>query len=105
LGYSIFIPKIVPNDVVHRSAAVDYSYDTDLKIPDDALEILNLHRFYEREWSPTLTLILNKYFVLLVGALTGYIAPISEAVQKFSGGVVLGLLDAKTQNALCRFSK
>jgi hypothetical protein len=88
LGYSIFIPKIVPNDVAHRSAAVEYGYDADVKIPDGALEVLNLHRFYEREWSPTLTLIINRYFDILVGAVTGYIAPISEAVQKFNGGVV-----------------
>jgi hypothetical protein len=88
LGYSIFIPKIVPNDVAHRSAAVEYSYDADLKIPDGALGILNLHHFYERKWSPTLTLILNRYFDILVGAVTAYIAPISEAVQKFNGGVV-----------------
>jgi hypothetical protein len=88
LGYSIFIPKIVPSDVVHRSAAVAYSYDADLKIPEDALRILNLHPFYERKWSPTLTLILNRYFDILIGAVTAYIAPISEAVQKFNGGVV-----------------
>jgi hypothetical protein len=88
LGYSIFIPKIVPNNIAHRSAAVAYSYDADLKIPDGALEILNLHNFYEREWSPSLTLILNRYFDILVGAVSAYIAPISEAVQKFNGGVV-----------------
>ena len=88
LGYSTFIPKIVPNDIAHRSAAVAYSYDADLKIPDGALEILNLHHFYEREWSPSLTLILNRYFDILVGAVSAYIAPISEAVQKFNGGVV-----------------
>jgi hypothetical protein len=88
LGYSIFIPKIVPNDLAHRSAAVEYSYDADLKIPDRALGILNHHRFYERKWSATLTLILNRYFDILVAATSAYISPISEGVQKFNGGVV-----------------
>jgi hypothetical protein len=88
LGYSIFVPKIVPDNIAHRSAAVEYSYDADLKIPDGALEILNLHNFYEREWSPSLTLILNRYFDILVGAVSAFIAPISEAVRKFDGGVV-----------------
>jgi hypothetical protein len=88
LGYSIFVPKVVPDNIAHRSAAVEYSYDADLKIPDGALEILNLHNFYEREWSPSLTLILNRYFDILVGAVSAFIAPISEAVRKFDGGVV-----------------
>src|SRR5690242_12203329 len=77
LGYSVFIPKIVPNDVAHRSAAVEYNHDAGLQIPESALEILNLHRFYESEWSSTLTLILNRYFDILIAAVTAYIAPIA----------------------------
>src|SRR5690349_4730962 len=88
LGYSVFIPKTVPNDVAHRSAVVEYSYDADLEIPDDALEILNSHHFYERNWNPTLALILNRYFDVLVAAVTAYISPVSEAVQEFDGAVV-----------------
>jgi hypothetical protein len=88
LGYSVFIPKRVPNVPDYRSAVVEYGYDGELKIPDEALAILNLHHFYEREWSPTLTLILNSYFDVLVASVSAYTAPLFEAVRKFSGGVV-----------------
>jgi glycosyltransferase involved in cell wall biosynthesis len=88
LGYSVFIPKRVPSVPDYRSAVVEYGYDVDLKIPNDALAVLNLHNFYEREWSPTLALILNKYFEVLVTSVSAYTAPLFEAVRKFNGGVV-----------------
>jgi hypothetical protein len=88
LGYSVFVPKRVPNVPDYRSALVEYGYDVELKIPDEALAVLNLHHFYEREWSPTLTLILNRYFEVLVTSVSAYTAPLFEAVRKFNGGVV-----------------
>lgn len=88
MGYSVFVPKRVPNVPDYRSAVVEYGYDGELKIPDEALAILNLHHFYEREWSPTLTLILNRYFQVLVTSVSAYSVPLFEAVRKFNGGVV-----------------
>jgi len=88
LGYAVYVPKRVPNVPEYRSAVVEYSYDADLKIPDDVLAILNFHRFYEREWSPTLTSILNKYFDVLVSSVSVFTTPLFEAIRKFKGGVV-----------------
>jgi hypothetical protein len=88
LGYSVFVPKRVPSIPEFRSAVVEYGYDSELKIPEEALAVLNLHHFYEREWSPTLTSILNRYFAVLVTSVSAYTAPLFEAVQKFNGGVV-----------------
>lgn len=88
LGYSVFVPKRVPNVPDYRSAVVEYGYDVELQIPDEALAVLNLHHFYEREWSPTITLILNRYFEVLVTSVSAYTAPLFEAVRKFNGGVV-----------------
>lgn len=88
LGYCVFIPKRVPRVPDYRSAVVEYGYDAELKIPDDALAILNFHHFYEREWSPTLALIINRYFDVVVTSVSAYTAPLFEAVRKFNGGVV-----------------
>jgi hypothetical protein len=88
LGYSVFIPKRIPNVPDYRSAVVEHRYDPELNLPTDALEILNLHQFYVREWSPTLTLLLNKNFDVLITSVSGYTAPLFEAIRKFEGGVV-----------------
>src|SRR5262249_40246715 len=84
----VFIPKRVPNVPDYRSAVVEHGYDADLKIPDEALAVLNFHRFYEREWSPTLTSILNKYFDVLVSSVSAFTTPVFEAVRKFKGAVL-----------------
>ncbi|MGI6856917.1 glycosyltransferase [Mesorhizobium sp. 1B3] len=88
LGFSVFIPKRVPNDPGYRSAKIDYQYDNELELPPAALAILNEHHFYTSPWSPTLSLIINRYFDALVSSVSGYTTPIFEAIDRFEGLIV-----------------
>lgn len=88
LGFSVFIPKLVPNDAGYRSAKIDFQFDQDLKLPAAALAVLNQHAFYTSTWSPTLTLIINRYFDGLVTSVSGFSTPIHEAIGKFEGLIV-----------------
>jgi hypothetical protein len=86
LGWEIFIPKVIPDkDPQFRSAAVTYEYDSSLSLSPAALDVLNHHAFYTRDWSPTLTQIMNESFQVVVTSFSGYIAPLAEAARKFSG--------------------
>jgi hypothetical protein len=89
LGWEVFIPKVLPgHDVSFRSAAVTYEYDSSLTISPRALDVLNRHAFYTREWSPTVAQIMNESFGAVVTSVSGYLAPLSESARCFSGTVV-----------------
>src|SRR5437868_7574200 len=88
LGFSVFIPKRVPNDPGYRSAKVSFQYDHELRLPPAALSALNLHDFYTSPWSPTLRVIMNRYFDGLITRVLGFTTPIFEAIEKFQGIVV-----------------
>jgi glycosyltransferase involved in cell wall biosynthesis len=85
----VFIPKIVPDSNPEwRSGVVTYEYDKSISIPRETLAVLNNHNFYERQWSPTIISILNRYFDVLINHLTFYTIPLSEAARHFDGLVV-----------------
>jgi hypothetical protein len=88
LGYEIFIPKIVPEVADFRSAVVDHSFDPGLELSPPVLQELNDHHFYEQTWSPSITLLLNRYFDVLVTSMTAYTKPLFEAIRKFNGFIV-----------------
>lgn len=89
LGHEVFVPKIIPgNDPEYRSGVVTLEYDRSLSLPPAALRVLNTHDFYRRNWSPTLTGILDRYFDVLVTSVSAYLTPLSEATNKFRGTVV-----------------
>ena len=87
-GYEVYSPKIVPNDPGYRSAIVDYSWDTTLTLDRYIIEYLNRHPFYEEQWSPTLTDIINENFDLLITSWSGYTTPLFESIRKFKGNTV-----------------
>ncbi|MGD9713065.1 MAG: glycosyltransferase [Thermomicrobiales bacterium] len=88
LGFSVFIPKLVPDDPGYRSARIEFRYDHDLQLPAAALSVLNRHEFYTASWSPTLTLIINRYFDGLITSVSGFSVPVYEAIRKFQGLIV-----------------
>lgn len=88
LGFSVFIPKLVPNDPGYRSAKIDFQFDHDLQLPAAALSVLNQHEFYTSSWSPTLALIINRYYDGLISSVSGFSVPIHEAIRKFEGLIV-----------------
>jgi hypothetical protein len=89
LGWEVFVPKIVPDhDLHYRSAAATHEYDMSLTISPTALAVLNGQNFYERDWSPTVTGIINQNFQVVVATFSFYVTPLSEAARKFRGIVV-----------------
>ncbi|MBP0446960.1 hypothetical protein J8J14_19470 [Roseomonas sp. SSH11] len=88
LGYEIFVPKIIPGPGPFRSGAVTWDYDATLTIPIDALDILNGHEFYERNWTPTLRRIINSHFDVAVVSLSAFAAPFESAIKHFAGKVL-----------------
>lgn len=89
LGWEIFVPKVMPeNDSGYRSGAITYEYDRSLSISPAAIAVLNSHSFYSRDWSPTITQIMNESFQVVVASFSAYVTPLSEAARKFSGVVV-----------------
>jgi hypothetical protein len=89
LGFEVFVPKVIPiDDPLYRSGAVTHEFDDDLGLSRAALDVLNMHDFYRRRWSPTLARILNDEFDVVVTSISAYTTPIREAVQNFGGTVV-----------------
>jgi hypothetical protein len=89
LGWEVFIPKIIPDhDPGYRSAAITHEYDAALRLPDAALRVLNGHDFYERNWTPTVEDIINRYFSATVAHFSYYTATLSEAARKFHGRLI-----------------
>jgi hypothetical protein len=89
LGWEVYVPKILPaNDPAYRSGTITYEYDSSLTISSASLGALNNHDFYRREWSPTMTRIMNASFQIIVASFSAYAMPLSEAAKKFSGLVV-----------------
>lgn len=62
LGYEVFVPKLVPLDVIKYSGKVTFEYDNTLSIYADVLELLNSFNFYEDRYTPRICNILNQYF-------------------------------------------
>ncbi|MDX6572859.1 MAG: hypothetical protein QOC86_2015, partial [Gaiellales bacterium] len=88
LGWEVFIPKLVPDDVSYRSAGVSSEWDASLTLPPTALDVLNLQNFYQHPWSPTLESIIDEHFDTLATTMSHYTMPLSEAARKFKGTVV-----------------
>jgi hypothetical protein len=88
LGYEVLIPKVIPDDPGMRSLVVTDEYDTTLSVPADVLDLLNRHNFYEGEWSPRLTSLLNEHFDVIVCTVSPYIAALAESARKFEGTLV-----------------
>lgn len=86
LGYEVFTPKVLPPPARFRSAAIDFSYDASLSIPESALRRLNEFDFYESEWPDDIVTLINRYF----GA--AFIMPfgkqVPEALAKFEGQII-----------------
>jgi hypothetical protein len=96
LGFSVFIPKRVPDHPGYRSARIEYRFDSDLQLPPAALSLLNGHEFYTDPWPPTLALIVNRYFDGLITSVSGFTMPVLEAIAKFEGLVVARVFGRET---------
>lgn len=89
LGYEVFIPKVVPDeDPEFRSHELTYEHDASLTCSAATLAVLNAHDFYRASWTPTVKLIVNQEFDVVVVALSAYLTPLAEAVTNFDGRVV-----------------
>jgi hypothetical protein len=88
LGWEVLIPKLFPDDPGYRSAVTSYDFDDYLQLPTDELRILNNHNFYERNWSATVTDIINNRFNAVVASWSSYVHPLSESARKFNGKVI-----------------
>jgi hypothetical protein len=84
LGWAVYTPRIVPKG--GRSSVVEDRIDESLDMPADALDLLNSFPFYERQWSPSLSLVINRYFDVCVTAY--YPSSYVSAVKRFRGMVV-----------------
>lgn len=62
LGFEIFTPKVVPEEILEWSGSITYEYDSTLTIPMDDLEKLNKFDFYRDEIDFEISRIMNKYF-------------------------------------------
>lgn len=84
--HEIFLPKIVPDSFMYRSASVDYSEDANLSIPKADLDVLNGIDWYE---SPTCDAIeiANKYFHIAFFIATP--AMIRMLAKYFKGAMIL----------------
>jgi hypothetical protein len=100
LGFEVFIPKIVPKYGL-RSGAVDYSYDDSLTIPAKILKKLNKFNFYEDEWTPEITKILNRYFS------TAFVIPharlTAEVVENFEGQLIFRAFGLTNESTYTQF--
>ncbi|HWD73836.1 MAG TPA: hypothetical protein VG371_01770 [Solirubrobacteraceae bacterium] len=90
LGYEVFIPKVVPgDDPEFRSHELTYEHDASLTCSAATLAVLNHHDFYRAAaWTPTVKMIVNREFDVVVVALSAYLTPLAEAVTNFAGLVV-----------------
>ena len=66
LGWEVFVPKIIPDDVSFRSTIVSFDYDATLSLPETALAVLNRQAFYQHPWAPTVESIINANFDAVV---------------------------------------
>lgn len=100
LGFEIYIPKIFPK-YGYRSVAVDASFDTSLTLPPQVLEALNAFNFYEDEWTPEITKLVNRYFG------TAFVIPqarlMEEAVDNFEGQLILRAFGLNNENTYTQF--
>jgi hypothetical protein len=88
LGWEVFVPKVVPDDVSYRSAGVTGEFDAALGLEDTALAVLNQQNFYQHPWSPTVRAIIDDNFAVVVATISHYTMPLSEAARRFAGTVV-----------------
>lgn len=86
LGYEVYLPKMFPYDEGNMSASVDWSYDSKLSIPKEALDILNKTDFYAA-LPDEVTRIMNQYFDI---AIFGFFPKqLSELIFSFQGNLIL----------------
>src|SRR5689334_5585281 len=62
LGFEVFTPKIIPNDIAERSGSVTFEYDHTLSLPEDIVHALNTYDFYQAEVEPDIFSLFNQYF-------------------------------------------
>lgn len=87
LGCEVFVPKILPQGLDSRTAAVTREYDQSLSIPEDDLEVLNGADFYSRPLTRQVRELLNKHFDLMF---VPYVFPgFYYLVRAFKGKVVI----------------
>lgn len=100
LGFEIYIPKIIPK-YGFRSGAVDASFDESLTLPPKVLDVLNAFNFYEDEWTPEITKLVNRYFG------TAFVIPqarlTAEAVDNFEGQLILRAFGLNNENTYTQF--
>lgn len=100
LGFEIFIPKIFPK-FGFRSGAVDASYDASLTLPLKVLQVLNEFNFYEDEWTPEITKLLNRYFGTAI--VIPHARLTAEAVENFEGQLIFRAFGLNNDNNYTRF--
>lgn len=84
LGWAVYTPRVLPRG--EQSTKVEDWPDETLGVPDEALAVLNAHPFYERNWSPTLAYVINRFFDVVVSAY--YPSCYVSAVRLFRGMVI-----------------
>ena len=89
LGYEVFTPKVIPDDVRERSGSVTRDYDASLTIMARDLERLNAHDFYREPWDPELTEIINRDFEVAIVLSCGHTTPLHEFLNKYRGPIIV----------------
>ena len=86
-GCEVFVPKVLPQGLDSRTAAVTREYDQSLSIPKEDLEILNAADLYSRPPTQQVKGLLNKHFDVLF---VPYVFPgFYYLVRAFKGKIVI----------------
>lgn len=105
-GYEVYTPKCIPDLIYEWSGSVDYTYDKTLTIPQDLLDKLNRHNFYEDNLIPEIASIINQYFGTVF--CTFHQKLLDNIIYKFDGRVLLrafGLDEASSYSGILYANK
>jgi hypothetical protein len=100
LGFEVYVPKVIPQ-FGFRSGHVDDSFDSALTIPHRALEALNDFNFYESDWTPRITTLVNRYFGSAFVIPQGQL--VAQAVDNFEGQLILRAFGLNNDNTYSQF--
>ncbi len=105
LGYEVYTPKCIPDLIYEWSGSVDYTYDNTLTIPEEKLQILNQHDFYEKPLTQPIVSIINRYFGTAFCVF--YPNLFEQITRQFNGRILLrafGLDKSSTYSQILRVS-
>ncbi len=87
LGYEVYTPKRLPNEVAEWSGSISYTDDASLTLPPAVIAELNQHDFYDGRLTNPIAALLNQYFATAICVF--YPKLLEQMTRHFQGRIIL----------------